>query len=198
MPIRLRLEDAIDELDAWVDWLRHKGVSEITLMGHSRGSNQIMVYMDEKDAPEVKRMVFLAPATMDSRRNMYISRYGDIEPVLARAEALIAAGKGDELMPDTDYALCPKTQVTPRAFLSSYRDDNKFQRFQVYLPRARVPSLILTGTLDDRQPRVAEHVIPYVDGQKVQMIVIEGAGHFFRDFNIDEALEAALEFMSAT
>ena len=58
-----------------------------------------------------------------------------------------------------------------------------------------VPTLIIAGSLDERQPNIAKLVTPYLDGKNVQIAVIEGAGHFFRDFNIEEAMEAAIEFI---
>ena len=197
-PARHRLEDSLDELTVWIDWLRDQGADEITLMGHSRGANQVMVFMDEKPAAEIKRLVFLAPATIDTRRKLYESRYGKIDDALAKAEAWIAAGRGDELMDDTDFMFCPKGRVTPRSFVSAYRDDNKFQRFHDYLPSIKVPVLIIIGAQDERQPDTAEHVTPYVDGASVQVTTIDGAGHFFRDFNIEEALETALAFIAST
>ena len=50
--------------------------------------------------------------------------------------------------------------------------------------------------MDERFPYTEEKVAPYVDGKLIRLIEIEGAGHFFLDFNIDEAMEAAVEFLA--
>lgn len=43
-PHRHRLVDALDEIAAWVDWLKQRGASDIVLLGHSRGGNQAAWY----------------------------------------------------------------------------------------------------------------------------------------------------------
>lgn len=195
IPHRHLQDDAVDEISAWVGWLREHGTGHVTLLAHSRGANQAMVYAVEKPDPEVNRLVMLAPGTGLSKRT-FEERWGDgYDATLARAQQLVAAGRGDDMMDGVDMLYCPHVSATARSWLSYY-GDHRFRRFQEYLPRIRIPTLLVAGTVDERFPNIEEDVEPYLDNERVQLRVIEGADHFFRDFNIDEAMEAAIDFLA--
>ena len=116
---------------------------------------------------------------------------------MSRVREQIEAGKGDQLLEDIDFFFCPKALVTADTFDSYYRKGNDFQRFDRYLPQLPIPTLVITGTLDERQPNIEEDLTPWIDGQRVKLIAIELASHFFLDFNIEEAVEAVVEFIGA-
>jgi pimeloyl-ACP methyl ester carboxylesterase len=59
-----------------------------------------------------------------------------------------------------------------------------------------IPTLIVTGTRDELQPNIERDLAPFVDGSRIHLAVVENAGHFFRDFNIEEAVETAVEFIT--
>jgi len=194
-------EDTINEIRVWIDWLKSQGVTEVVLMGHSCGANYVMVYAAERMDPVVSHLLFLAPGTISTNTIFFSRRFGyNFNEIMQRAQKLIDTGKGDDIMPATDFNYCPQTRVTANSFASYYSpsSDNRFQNFVEFIPRLTVPTLITTGTADERQPEIEKNVRPYVDGKLVHLSVIEGAGHFFRDFNIEEALEAAVEFLEKT
>ena len=198
-PKRHLQSDGVLELGAWVEWLRERDVGDIAVLGHSRGANQAMVYAVERLDPEVTHLVMLAPGLGDELDEIYLERYGvTIDEVRDLAERRVAAGKGGELMMDIDTLECPRRAITADSFLSYYSRPNKFRQFRDYLPRSPVPVLVITGSVDERQPNIAKLITPYADGKRIRVSVIEGAGHFFRDFNIDEAMEAAIEFIDET
>jgi len=166
-------------------------------MGHSRGANQIMIYAVEDKAPEVTKLVMLAPGMGATAGLTYKDRYGKgFEEPMALAFKRVAAGRGSDLMADIDLLSCPKAQVSADTFISYYGKNNKFRQFTTYLPRISVPTLIVIGTQDERQPNAVEIVAPFVDNDHIRLGIIEGAGHFFRDFNSDEAMELAVEFIN--
>ncbi len=200
VPIRHKLEDAIDELDAWVGWLKGKGVQRITFLGHSSAPKQILAFTAQHDDPVISELILVAPTTNHYKRrvNRYKTRYGrspkdDVE----RARKLVAAGKGSELMNDIDFASCPKATVTADAFYSLYREDPPLGQIFEYLPQVREPVLIVIASMDDRQPEAASDLTPFVDDKRIQMAVIDGAGHFFRDLYAEEAVEATVAFLEA-
>lgn len=196
-PHRHLQENAVREMGAWVAWLREKGVTQVAILGHSRGANEAMVYAVEQKDPEVTHMVMLAPGAGENVNDLYLQRYGKpLDQTLDSAYRQIAAGKGKELMPDVDLLSCPKANVSAETFVSYYALDNKFRQFKSYLPRITIPTLIIAGTEDERQPEVEELLTPHIDGKRIQLSVIEGAGHFFRDLNMEEAVEASIEFIT--
>lgn len=189
-------EDAVHELAAWVEWLRKRGTPQVIMMAHSRGANQIMVYIVENLDPEVTHAIMLAPGAGDEVYSMYQERYGhSLSEPLAVAYDRIQAGKGDELMKGIDILSCPKADITANSFVSYFSKDNKFRNFVKYLSLSPIPTLIVTGTEDDRQPNIVELVQPYTGNENVRVSVIDSAGHFFRDLNMDEAIEIAIEFI---
>ncbi|UHD15834.1 alpha/beta hydrolase [Thiocapsa bogorovii] len=198
IPIRFKLADALDELDAWIAWLKGQGATSVVLMGHSISANQMLTYAATRHEPTVKALVLLAPNTVghpSSPERYRVDYDSDLEQVLARAKELVEAGKGDELMTETDFGFCPKATVSAEAFYDFYEQNNEFWNAHVFLPKTDVPVLVIAGSVDDRQPNIPEHVAPYVDDERVYLTVIEDADHFFRDLNIEEAVEAAVEFI---
>lgn len=196
-PHRHKQENGVKEIAAWIAWLRDKGTRRVTLLAHSRGANLAMVYAVEQKDPEVTHLVMLAPGTGEQVRDFYQERYGkNLDQLVDISEAKMASGKGAELMHDIDMLLCAKSTVTAESFLSYYSRGNKFRQFKSYLPRISIPALIIVGTEDHRHPNIVELTTPIIDSERIQVSVIEGAGHFFRDINMDEAIEASVEFLS--
>ncbi len=195
------LDDALNEIQAWIDYLKSKGVNKIVLMSHSFGANQLMVYTSERPDPAITHLVFLAPKISGTFREGYEHRYGkSFDAALDKANELIKQGKGDQLMEYTDFLSCPQAHVTPNSFFSYYsaKQIDRYYSFPQFLSSVDVPLLITTGTADERQPDIAKHVRPYIDGKKIQLSVIEGSGHFFEDFNIQLAIKSVLRFLQQT
>lgn len=196
-PHRHTQENGVKEIAAWIAWLREMGTRQVTILAHSRGANLSMVYAVEQKDPEVTHMVMLAPGTGERVRQIYQERYGkSLDTLVTLAEEKIASGKGGELMHDIDMLLCAKTSVSAVSFLSYYSRNNKFRQFRTYLPKISIPTLIIAGTEDSVQQNIVELLTPIIDGEHIQVSVIEGAGHFFRDINMDEAIEASVEFIT--
>ena len=196
-PHRHTLNGNLDELDAWVEWLSAKRVAGIVIMAHSFAANQAMVYAVERKNPVVTRLVLLAPNTTSDAKAHYEARYGEIlDENLERVQIQIDVGKGDELIDNLDFSYCPQASVSANSFYSYNRPDNKFRQFPLYLSKMPVPTMIVTGTRDELQPNIARDVAPFVDGSRIRLAVVENAGHFFRDLNIEEAVEAAVEFIA--
>lgn len=188
VPHKHRHTDALDEIGVWVDWLKTKGVKDLVLLGHSRGGNQTAWFAAERPDPVVSGVVLVAPPTWNEAdaKSAYKKRFAtELDPVLKRAEALVAAGKGDEWMEDTDFLYCPEAKVQAHSFLSYHAPEPRMDTPSL-LGDVKVPVLVIAGTKDDVAPDVAEKVEPYADGKRVRLEVIEGADHFFRDLNADE------------
>ena len=198
IPIRFKLSDAFTELDSWINWLSSKGVKKIVLMGHSISSNQILNYVVKRNNPLVTGLVLLAPNTRGTASSpaRYKETYGaNLSELLERAKQLIADGKKDQLMKETDWGFCPKASVSADAFVAFYQNQKEFWNAHLYLPQTKVPILIVAASNDEHQPNIDEYVKPYVDGKRIFLTIVEGSGHFFRDLNIEDAVEKAVEFV---
>ena len=197
--IRFTAENIFAEIDFWVDWLRQRGVRNITLLGHSLSANYVTLYMS-RSAPVVNRAIVLAPATL-AYGELGIKRYESrfkvtLKDVLARADRYIAAGKGAEPMAEkTDYYFCPQTTVTADAFVSLYR-----YVFSQDLPtlwgRMTKPALLVIGTNDKRSPEIVPEAKRAKESGNIEVVTIENGGHFFKGLYTDNAVEAMVRFIS--
>ena len=197
VPHRYRHTDALDEIGVWADWLKKKGVKDLVLLGHSRGGNQTAWFAAERPDPVVSGVVLVAPPTWNEvdAKNAYKKRFAtELDPVLKRAEALVAAGKGDEWMEDTDFLYCPKAKVQAKSFLSYHAPEPRMDTPSL-LGDVKVPVLVVAGSEDEVVPDVAEKVEPHADGKRVRLEVIEGADHFFRDPHAAELAEFVKTFV---
>jgi pimeloyl-ACP methyl ester carboxylesterase len=197
-PHRHGFDQAAVEIQAWIDWLAKQDAGPISLIGHSFGGAQALVYLDRYRESPVSRMILLAPATRgyDRLKNDYLARYQkDLDKVLTRARSMIDAGNGDQLMQNVDFFFCPNTRVSANSFFDYYREDGEFARLPDYLRQADIPVLVIAGSADERQPDVVRLLSPATDGREKKLVVIENAGHFFLDLNIEEAIEYAVEFI---
>ncbi len=197
VPITSLHTDALDEVGLWLNWLKSQGAKEITLMGHSRGGNQVAWFAAERPDPAVTKLVLLAPATWskEGAKKTYARRFGfDADAMLAKAEKLVAEGKGDQMLEKTGVVYCRDVQSTAAAFVSYHKPDQRFDTPSL-LPKISIPTLVIAGEKDDVVEGLIEAVKPMVDGKKVSLTVIDGADHYFLDFAAEDAADAIDEFL---
>lgn len=194
---RHKNDDAVNEIGVWVDWLKGRGAKAVTLLGHSRGGAQTALYAAERDSPLLKAVVLLAPATEDNNSAAaYQRRFKTaLAPTLNKARKLIQQGKGDAVLTQTSLINCPDTEVTAEAFVSYYGGDPRLDTLHL-LPKINKPTLVLVAEKDEIVVGLEKKVAPLANGTQVQMVVISGADHFFRDLNADEAVDAVDAFLT--
>ena len=186
-PQRHKLDDALDEIDAWLQWVQPRGVREVVLLGHSLGGNQVARFAAERDRPQLRALVLLAPSTWNERDAAlhYRARFNsDIESVRARARTAGADG----WLTDVPFLFCNSAKVTGVSFLSYYGNDTRRDTASL-LPLVKVPTLIIAGSADTTVPDVVERTKPYVGAGK-RLVVIDGADHFFRDLYAEDVADA--------
>lgn len=189
--------DAVGEIAAWVDWLKAKGVGKITLLGHSRGANQVAWYASERRDPAVKAAVLIAPGawTASDLAQDYEKRFGKpLAPLLAKARQLVKQGQGKALMPKVDVIYCQDTRAAAETFLSYHAPEPRLDAYAA-LGKAPLPFLVVAGSADEVVRGVEEKARPHADGKRVHLITIEGADHFFRDLYAEEAADAIAAFL---
>lgn len=197
-PQRHLQDNALDEIAAWVAWLRQKAVKQIVLLTHSRGANQAMVYSATQIDPEITHLVMLAPGVDDSAQR-FEGRYGStFNDTLERVKKEKNAGRGNQLLENVDFWYCPKATVTPDSFLSYYGENSRFRKIQYHIPRIEVPTLVVIAGADELVLNSAAKLEPFVESKQIKLVEVEGSGHFFLDFNIEEAIEAMIEFLDET
>lgn len=189
--------DALDEIGAWLNWLKQKGVRRVILFGHSRGGNQTAWFASEHDDAVIKAVILAAPATWDQKGAVqdYKKNYKkDLGPILARAEKMLKEGKGKDMMEHVDFIYCPDATVQAESFVAYYRPDSRRDTPSV-LRKIKKPVLVFAGSNDQVVKGLPKKMSKVADGKHIQLKVIEGAGHFFRDLNSEDMADAIVEYL---
>ncbi len=189
-------EDASGELTAWLDWLHTQGVSKVALWGHSRGANQIAWFAHEHSHALLDKLILVAPSTWDGPSNAanYQQRYAQpLAPLLTQAEALIAAGKPDEMMAVPGFVYCQNTKVSAQAFVSYGRDDKR-KNTPTLLQTLTPPVLVVIGSADEVVADLPAQMAA-LTRDTIRVETVEGADHFFLDLYADDMVEQIVDFL---
>ena len=196
-PHRHTLDRSLEEIAAWINWLKLKGARSLILFGHSYGGNEVARYAANNDEDIIRGVVLLGPGTADHRMWSsagYKIRYGkEIKNILDYAELLVASGKGEQMMENVDFIFCPQATVSAASFVSYYRVDPE-RLLPNLMKETKKPTLFIAAGEDNRLPDLNRLVKPFIDGERIRLIVIEGAGHFFLDLSAEDALDKTVEF----
>lgn len=190
-------QDAMQEIDGWLNWLKSKQAGPVVLLGHSRGGNQTAWYASEHPNAAFEKVVLIAPAVWSESKDIkgYKQRYKKtLAPLLSKAQSLLKQGKGSQMMPHTDFIYCADASVSAEAFVSYYQPDVRMHSPNL-LNKIKQPVMVFAGSEDKVVKGLIEAVQPLADGKKIQLMVIDGADHFFRDLYAEEITEAMIEFM---
>lgn len=190
-----RHNDAVGEIGAWFAWLKGQGAVGVALLGHSRGGNQTASFAAASDDPAVTAVFLIAPQTWDAdaEAQAYRKRFGtDLPPLLARAEQMVAAGRGGQLMEGVDFLYCEDTRVSAEAFVSYYAPDENMDTPRL-IPQIRAPVTVFAGSEDTVVKGLIGEVDPLADNEHVSLVVIDGADHFFRDLYAEDIADTVAE-----
>ncbi len=194
--------DALDEIDAWIGWLKNNGAAEIALIGHSQGGNHVAVYAAERNDPSVSAVVLMAPGTFDPARaaERYKARYGaDIEPVLADAQARVRAGQAVERFPGIAFLSCENATVTAGSLVGWYGPEPRRHTPSI-LPRISARTLVVVAGADEVVPDLREAVEPLARDAgrrqgEIRVHTVDGADHFFRDLFVEDAADVIADWL---
>lgn len=194
-----RHEDALDEIAAWLGWLKGQGAGPVTLLGHSRGGNQVAWFAVERGADTIAKVVLIAPASTSGAERAamgYRKRFSaDLAVILKDAKALVESGKPQAKMSLPGFLYCTDAKAEARSVISYY-GGNPHGDTPTLLPKLKMPALVIAGSADTVVPDVAKRVKPLADGKKIKLEVIDGAGHMFLDFYVEDAAEFITEFVA--
>lgn len=183
--------DAIGEIGAWFDWLKAEGATDIAVLGHSRGGNQTARFAAARDEGDIKAAILIAPMTWSKEyaAKDYKKRYhAELAPLLAKAEELVAAGKGAEMMKWPGFIYCKDAEATADAFVGYYRPDADFDTPSV-VGRIKAPVLVIAGSEDTVVTDLIPKMEAVADGDHIELEVIDGADHFFRDLYLEDVAD---------
>jgi alpha/beta superfamily hydrolase len=193
-----RYGDAVEEISAWVGWLKNQGVLDIAIAGHSVGGAQVAAFAAGNDDPAIKALVLLAPTTFDPARvaAAYRARYeADLPDINARAQALVRAGRDGDWLPGIGFLNCENATVTAGTFLSYYAPAAP-RDTPTLLRRVSTRTLVVVAGADALVPDLAAAVAPLDGTREISVKTIEGADHFFLDLFAEDAADLIAAYLT--
>ena len=194
-----RNEDAREELQTWISWLKSQGAASVVLAGHGRGGSQVAYYLAKDPDKAVKKGVLMGPLaqTIGSGAAEYDERFRrPLQPVLGEAERMMAEDHANALMDGlVGFLVCPQAKVTAGAFIDYYGQNPNLYT-PTLLPTIKVPTLIAVGDQDPLGQELSEAIqgIP-TDMSHISQVSIPGADHQFRDLAADTLADRIKAFI---
>jgi pimeloyl-ACP methyl ester carboxylesterase len=168
------LEDCLADLDGALEFLKQRGYRRFVLIGHSLGAIKSIIYQGTRRRDDVVGIVSCsAPKQFYSER---IARQPQFRQLIEQAEAMVAEGRGEDLM-SISVGATPGI-FSARSHLNKYgKDDRNDCR-----PHAKLigcPLLAIVGSAEP--PFFHEYAQEIVDatGNSSTYRRVDGASHFY-------------------
>lgn len=175
----------IEELGWWVDWLAAQGNPNITLIGHSAGSIQVLAYSLEHPNPAVRQLILTSLVSLE--------RLPEMAPAgtsASQAAQWLAAGQSP--IATYDVSFCHGNFTAPPDVYLSYHAWSK-QRIAQALRDTKIPTTVIMGANDSRFTGTGW--MPMLRQYAPRLVVLKDANHFFdgmAEFALLDAVNAAL------
>jgi pimeloyl-ACP methyl ester carboxylesterase len=194
-----RNEDAREELQSWISWLKTQGAASVILAGHGRGGSQVGYYLSREPDKVVRKGILISPLaqTIGSAAAEYNERFRrPLQPVLGDAERMLAEDHANALMEGAvPFLLCQQARVTAGAFVDYYGQNPNLYTPSL-VPNIKVPTMIVVGDLDPTGQELSEAIqgIP-TNISHITQATIPGADHLFRDVAADNLADRMKAFI---
>ncbi|OQX10912.1 MAG: alpha/beta hydrolase [Thiothrix lacustris] len=189
-------EDAVAELDTWMNWLKAQGAGKVAVLGHSRGGNQVAWYAAEKDSELLEKVIAVAPAAWDAAESAkeYAERYKKpLAGIMTEATQLAGEGKGATIMALPGFVYCENAKAAADSVVSYYNDDER-KNTPSLLPKIKKPMLIVMGSADEVVADLPAK-LENVKQDNLTVETVDGADHFFMDLYADELADKVATFV---
>jgi pimeloyl-ACP methyl ester carboxylesterase len=169
-----KLEDCLFDFDGALDYLKRQGYRRFVLVGHSLGAIKSIIYQGTRQRADVVGVVSCsAPKQFYSKR---VSRQPGFRETIEKAEAMVAEGRGEEL-------LSIAVGATPGIFSASThldkygRDDRNDCR--PYAKRLGCPLLAIVGSAEPKFFHEYAQELVAAAGASSTYKLVDGGNHFY-------------------
>lgn len=180
---RHTMEEDVDEIAHWVKWLKARGNKTIVTFGHSFGSLQLLVYLQQVPEPAIKG--YIAASLIEAQTGK-VAR----APLVADLESRVRSGQ--RALVTHPLSFCGKYVSTPAGLLSYARWDQP--QTLAALKKAPVKKLLIMG---DADPMLAPGWLKALAHIEVPVTVVKGANHFMDGMHEFDLVEQAIVFLDA-
>jgi pimeloyl-ACP methyl ester carboxylesterase len=168
------LEDCLPDLDGALDYLQQQGYRRFVLIGHSLGAIKSIIYQGTRQRADVVGIVSCsAPKQFYSER---IARQPQFRELIEQAEAMVAEGRGEELM-SISVGATPGI-FSARSHLNKYGKDDR-NDCRPYAKLIGCPLLAIVGSAEPKffyeyAQEIAAGAAPHGTCK-----LVDGANHFY-------------------
>lgn len=162
------LDSDSKEIALWVNWASEQGYEDIVLIGHSAGSVNITAYLASGTHPAVKKTILIS-----------LTHYGSDRPAALETEdhartARSMVEQGDDGLGRFALAFCKEYVSTAENFLSYYRWSDR--SIIETINASAIKNYVILGSADNR---IGQEWLNSLQSASTEVIVIDGASHFF-------------------
>jgi pimeloyl-ACP methyl ester carboxylesterase len=146
------LSECVEDIAAWIDFLRARGGRRVVLEGHSHGALKVVHYLHHRPDAGVAGLVLLSPSDdFGCQRARLGSRFDE---GVETARTMVETGKGRDLMPEGFFHY----PVSARTYLDIFKPDSDLKIFNTSLTDSddlaalasvRVPVLAMVGSVEE-------------------------------------------------
>lgn len=168
------LEDCLLDLDGALDHLARRDYRRFILLGHSLGAIKSILYQATRQRTDTVGVISCsAPKQFYSER---IIRDAGFPEIIARAEAMVAEGRGEELL---SVAVGASPGIfSARTHLNKYGKDNH-NDCRHHAGRLGCPLLAIAGGAEAKFFHDYAREIAAAAGLRSVCKIVAGAGHFY-------------------
>lgn len=168
------LEDCLLDLDAALEFLEHRHYRRFVLIGHSLGAIKSMIYQGTRRRGDIAGIVSCsAPKQFYSER---IARQPEFRELIEKAEAMVACGRGEELMP-VPVGATPGI-FSARSHLNKYGKDDR-NDCRPYAKKIGCPLLAVAGGAEPLFFHEYARELVEAAGHGSIYRCIDGGNHFY-------------------
>lgn len=169
-----KVEDGLLDLDGALNFLTQHDYRRFVLVGHSLGAIKCLTYQGTRQRPDVVGVVSCsAPRQFYSER---IARQPGFAESIAKAESMIAQGKGEELL---SVAVGPTPGIfTARTHVNKYGKDDR-NDCRPYAGRLGCPLLAIVGSAEPKFFLEYAQEMAAAARPNSACKLVEGANHFY-------------------
>ena len=188
--------ESVDEIVTWYNYLNKRGYEQINFIGHSRGGLNVMQALSIISNKEIDSYL-LAPVidTYQGSKNYYEDELGIPYDIIIKSEENYNLA---DRYKKINFLFCENVDVYSQTF-KSYLDFSENESIYPYtydilelISNSESNVTIFSGT-DDEILLDSYKVYEELDKVNVRTIILEGAGHFFRDLYLEDVIDKIIE-----
>lgn len=177
------LEKDVIEVAEWVKFLHSRGHKKIILLGHSSGSQELIEFLNTRKDIAIEAAIFTSLFYLKGR---------DLGTMQSDVDYAQQALKNKQENPyKYSFLFCNGNYyATPESFLSYLKLDRSY--ILNSLKNLSIPTYTIMGSADKRYQSVGENWLKALKQTGTQLIVIDGANHFFsseHEFDLQDSLK---------